>query len=172
LVLSIEHPLVGYEDTLELLDGKAIHLLPWGCDGPEERRPGWTYLKALMVVTGMDLPTSAADLEAFEELLAHPWPKVAVSGLSGDGFDALGRHTFQALDLVRVFSKEPGKDPDMERPFTLPRGATVSDLAETIHKEIAHEFRYARVWGPSAHDGQSVRGGHVLLEGDVVEIHR
>lgn len=171
-VLSIQHPLVGYEDTLELLEKKAIQLVPWGSGGPAERRPGWTYLDTLMVVTGMDLPGAADDLLAFEELLDRPWPKAAVSGVSGYGIEELGRRTFQALGILRVFSKEPGKDPDMERPFTLPGGATVSDLAKAIHKEIADEFRYARVWGPSAHDGQSVHGGHVLLEGDVVEIHR
>jgi len=172
LVLSIEHPLVGYGDTLELLEKRAIQLVPVGSAGPEAQRPGWTYLEALMVITGMDLPGAADDLLAFEELLDRPWPKAAVSGSSGLGFEELGRRTFQALGIVRVFSKEPGKDPDMERPFTLPVGATVSDLARAIHKEFADEFRYARVWGPSAHDGQSVRGGHVLLEGDVVEIHR
>jgi ribosome-interacting GTPase 1 len=171
-VISIEHPLVGYEDTLALLEKRAIQLVPVGSAGPEARRPGWTYLDALMVITGMDLPGAEDDLLAFEELLDRPWPRAAVSGPSGDGFEELGRRTFQALDIVRVFSKEPGKDPDMERPFTLPVGATVSDLARAIHKEIADEFKYARVWGPSAHDGQSVRGGHVLLEGDVVEIHR
>ncbi|HSG10003.1 MAG TPA: TGS domain-containing protein [Longimicrobiales bacterium] len=172
LVLSIEHPLVGYDDTLELLRAKAIQLVPWDADGPVERRPGWTYLRTLMVVTGMDLPGADADLLAFEELLDRPWPRAAVAGVSGLGFAELGRHTFRALGIIRVFSKEPGKEPDLERPFTLPCGATVSDLAKAIHKEIADEFRYARVWGPSAHDGQSVRGGHVLLEGDVVEIHR
>jgi ribosome-interacting GTPase 1 len=171
-VLSIEHPLVGYEETLELLERKAIQLVPWGAAGPEARRPGWSYLETLMVVTGMDLPGAEEDLLAFEELLDHPWPKAAVSGLSGECFEELGRRTFQALGIVRVFSKEPGREPDMERPFTLPAGATVSDLAGAIHKEFAAEFRYARVWGPSAHDGQSVHGGHVLLEGDVVEIHR
>ena len=63
-------------------------------------------------------------------------------------------------------------DHDTEKPFTLHTGSTVSDLAVKIHKEIAHDLKYARVWGPSVHDGQSVRGGHVLEEGDVVEIHR
>ena len=125
-----------------------------------------------MVVTGMDLPGAQGDLEAFEELMGRPWPKVPVSGTTLEGVDDLGRRTFEALDIMRVYSKEPGKDPDRERPFTLPRGATVADLAEKIHKEIAHEMKYARIWGPSAHDGQSVREGHVLEEGDVVEIHR
>lgn len=172
MVLSIEHPLVGLEEAEELLASKAIGLLPWGCASDGERRPGWNYKDAIMVMTGMDLPGAAGDLEAFEELMECPWSKVPVSGVTQDGVDTLGRRTFEALEIMRVYSKEPGKDADTEKPFTLHTGSTVSDLAVKIHKEIAHDLKYARVWGPSAHDGQSVRGGHVLEEGDVVEIHR
>ncbi|MHC4822140.1 MAG: TGS domain-containing protein, partial [Planctomycetota bacterium] len=172
LMVSIEHPLVGLDETEELLGTKAIGLTHWGCTGETEQRPGWTYKDAIMVVTGMDLPGADGDLEAFEELLECPWSKVAVSSETLDGMDELGRKTFEALDIMRVYSKEPGKDPDMAQPFTLRRGANVNDLAVKIHKDIAADLKYARVWGPSAHDGQSVRGGHVLIEGDVVEIHR
>lgn len=171
-VLSIEHPLVGYEDTLTLLAGKAIAPVPWDHPEPEERRPGWTYKKSVLVVTGMDLPGAPDDLVAFQELMDVPWTPVPVSGLTGTNLAELGRETFRALDIMRVYSKEPGKPADMERPFSLPRGATVSDLATAIHKDIAAALKHARVWGPSAHDGQQVRGGHVLLEGDVVELHR
>jgi hypothetical protein len=85
--------------------------------------------------------------------------------------DQLGPATFRALDIIRVYSKEPRKEPDLTRPFTLPRGSTVEDLAKAIHKEIAQGIRFARVWGPSTFDGQSVQEQHVLQEGDVVEIH-
>lgn len=171
-VLSVEHPLVGYEETLALLAGKAIALVPWDHPEPGERRPGWTYKKAVLVVTGMDLPGAGDDLVAFQELMDVPWTPVPVSGLTGTNLTALGGETFRALDIMRVYSKEPGKPADKERPFTLPSGSTVSDLATAIHKDIAASLKHARVWGPSAHDGQQVRGGHVLLEGDVVELHR
>jgi ribosome-interacting GTPase 1 len=172
LVLSVEHPLVGLEHIEPLLASKAIGLLPWGCAASEKRRSGWTYKNALMVVTGMDLPGAQGDLEAFVELAESSWTRIGVSGMTLAGIEELGRTTFEALDIMRVYSKEPGKEPDLDKPFTLRRGSTVGDLAVKIHKEIAEELKYARLWGPSAHDGQSVRGGHVLEEGDVVEIHR
>lgn len=174
LVLSVEHPLVGYDLSLELLRSKAIELVPRGAPPPDEPRPGWSYKNAILVMTGMDLPGASDDLQVFHDLLDPPWPgpTVSVSGTTGMGFAELGETTFQALDILRVYSKEPGKDPDRARPFTLPRGATVADLATAIHKEIADQLKHARVWGPSAHDGQVVHGGHVLMEGDVVEIHR
>jgi ribosome-interacting GTPase 1 len=172
LVVSVERPLTGLEDTIELLEAKAVGLDPWRHQPHGERRPGWSYKDAFVVVTGMDRPGAQGDYEVFEELLDRPWWKVSVSGVTREGFDALGRATFDALDVIRVYSKEPGKEVDRERPFTLRRGSTVADLAAKIHKEIAEDLKYARLWGPSAHDGQSVRGGHVLEEGDVVEIHR
>jgi ribosome-interacting GTPase 1 len=87
------------------------------------------------------------------------------------GIDELGRRTFAALDIVRVYTKQPGKSADRATPFTLPRGATVGDLAARVHKDLAASMKHARIWGPSAFEGQVVHGDHVLAEGDVVEIH-
>lgn len=172
LVASVENPLAATDETMDLLRKKAIELAPVGTGGPAERRPGWIYLDTLFVVTGMDRPGAADDLAAFQELTEGAWPAIPVSGTTGAGLAELGAATLRALAIIRVYSKEPGKPADMAQPFTLPRGATVDDLARKIHKEIADTLKYARVWGPSAHDGQQVRGGHALMEGDVVELHR
>ncbi len=32
-------------------------------------------------------------------------------------------------------------------------------------------MKHARIWGPSAFDGQVVHADHALVEGDVVEVH-
>jgi ribosome-interacting GTPase 1 len=173
IVISAKTPLQGLELVEELLPRKAIGLYPAGEEAPEAPRPGWTYKRAILVVTGMDLPGAEGDLEALEELMDIPWPMVPVSTEEEEKerLEALGPATFKALDIIRVYSKEPRKEPDLTRPFTLRRGSTVEDLAKAIHKEIAQGIRFARVWGPSAFDGQSVHEHHVLEEGDVVEIH-
>jgi ribosome-interacting GTPase 1 len=55
--------------------------------------------------------------------------------------------------------------------YALPQGASVLDLAEQIHKDLAGRARLARVWGESASfDGQEVGLDHVLCSGDIVEI--
>jgi hypothetical protein len=171
LVVSIEHPLAGLDLVIELLGRRAIVPYPAGADGPAETRPGWLHRPALLVVTGMDREGAQDDLAALEELLEAPWPIVAVSTTTGTGLAELGKRSFEGLDIIRIYTKEPKKDPDLERPFALPRGSTVGDLARTIHKDIADGLKFARVWGPSAFDGQSVHAAHVLEEGDVVEIH-
>ncbi|UCD25497.1 MAG: TGS domain-containing protein [Gemmatimonadota bacterium] len=171
LVVSIERPLVGVEVALELLQEKAIGLQPAGAAVPEDARPGWLYKDTLLVVTGMDRDGADGDLEALLELLEIQWPTVPVSTVAELGLEQLGKQTFDALDIMRIYTKEPGKEADMTQPFTLRRGSTVGDLARSIHKDVADGLKFARVWGPSAFDGQSVKVAHVLEEGDVVEIH-
>jgi ribosome-interacting GTPase 1 len=171
LVVPIDRPLASLDLVTRLLAEKAVGLYPAGQNAPQEPRPGWLHKPALLVVTGMDRDGSEGDLEALQTLLEAPWSTVPVSTATGTGLDELGKYTFDALDIIRIYTKEPRKDPDRDRPFTLARGSTVGDLAQTIHKDIAEGFKFARVWGPSAFDGQSVKEAHVLLEGDVVEIH-
>lgn len=171
LVVSIEHPLVGYELVVELLDAKAVGLIAPGADTPADDRPGWLYKQTLLVVTGMDREGAEGDLEALQELLETDLPISPVSTVDGTGLDKLARRTFDALDIMRIYTKQPGKNADRERPFTLPIGSSVGDLARVIHKDVAEGFKFARVWGASLFDGQSVKAAHVLEEGDVVEIH-
>jgi ribosome-interacting GTPase 1 len=47
----------------------------------------------------------------------------------------------------------------------------VGALARTIHNDIAAKLKFARVWGRGGFAGQVVGETHVLMEGDVVEIH-
>lgn len=171
LVVPIDRPLASLDLVMRLLEGKAIGLYPAGRDAPQRPRPGWLHRPALLVVTGMDRPGSQGDLEALQSLLETAWPTVPVSTVTGKGLDELGKHTFDALNIIRIYTKEPQEDPDRDRPFTLARGCTVGDLARIIHKDIADRFKFAKVWGPSTFDGQSVKEAHVLQEGDVVEIH-
>jgi uncharacterized protein len=176
IVLAGEDPFDGLECVPRLLAAKAIRVLPAAGPGSaalpsaDARRPGWTYLPAFLVVTGADRPGAHDDLAVLDELLAGAWPWVAVSSVTGAGLGVLGDRTFDTLDVIRVYTREPGHEPDMERPFTLPAGATVAALAQAIHGELAEQLKYARVWGTGVFDGQRVRGDHVLADGDVVEL--
>jgi len=171
IVISAKAPLQGLELVEELLAKRAIGLHAAGSDPPGSLRPGWSYKRAMLISTGMDLPGARDDLDALAELMELPWPQVRVSTMTGSGMDVLGPACYKALDIIRIYSKEPRKEPDMTRPFTLPMGSTVEALAKAIHKEIAQGIKFARVWGTSAFDGQSVHEHHVLEEGDVVELH-
>ena len=71
---------------------------------------------------------------------------------------------------MRVYSKAPGKEPDLSAPFALKKGSTVAEFAGKVHQDFLDKLKTARVWGSGVYDGQMVRRDHVLHDGDVVEL--
>ncbi len=77
----------------------------------------------------------------------------------------------EKLGKIRVFTKQPGKEPNLEEAIILDRGATIRDVVEEIHEGLLRSFKFARVWGKSVKfDGQKVGLDHILEDGDIVEI--
>jgi ribosome-interacting GTPase 1 len=76
----------------------------------------------------------------------------------------------ERLNIIRVYSKSPGKKPDRSSPFVLKIGSTIADFAVKVHQDFATKLKSAKVWGPSVFDGQMVQRNYVLHDGDVVEL--
>ncbi|MGD8396750.1 MAG: TGS domain-containing protein [Candidatus Eiseniibacteriota bacterium] len=147
-------------------------------DGPEDGALGALDVEvpALVAATRADRFEAALGRQLIQELLettlaGAALPLVAVSASAGDGLELLRTRVFETLRIVRVYTKEPGREPDRARPFALPAGSTVLDLAGTIHRDLVSQFRFARVWGGARFDGQPVEREYVLADGDVIEIH-
>ena len=68
-------------------------------------------------------------------------------------------------------TKIRGSKPDRANPFVLPRGATVRDVAERVHKEIVTRLKFARIWGAGKFDGQMVQRDYLVEDNDVIELH-
>jgi ribosome-interacting GTPase 1 len=129
------------------------------------------YKPSIIILNKADLP--GAEQRALEARRTAPpdVPVLVASARTRRGLEGLGRLVFERLGLIRVYTKQPNKEPDPE-PLILPRGSTVLDAAKRIHSRLVKHFRYAKVWGPSAkYPGQRVGGDHILEDGDVVEIH-
>ena len=75
-------------------------------------------------------------------------------------------------DLIRVYTKPKGKDPDYEQPVIIQRvKSTVEDFCNKIHRNMIRDFRYAMVWGTSVKfNPQKVGKDHQLYDEDVVQI--
>ena len=78
---------------------------------------------------------------------------------------------FDLSGIMRVYSKNPGKEPDLNEPFVISKGSTLEELAGKIHKDFLIKLKFARVWGKSAHSGQMIQRDHILQDGDIVELH-
>jgi uncharacterized protein len=73
--------------------------------------------------------------------------------------------SFEALKLVRFYSKPPGKKADLEVPYVLRRGSTVEDAAAHVHRDFAEHLRYARLFRrPHEHDGVMVEGARYSID--------
>ena len=76
--------------------------------------------------------------------------------------EAVRNSIYDSLDVIRVYTRKPGKPADHEAPYTLRSGGTVDELAEQVHRDIAALSKYARIRCSSVHDGASVGREHVL----------
>ncbi len=161
------------EDSLRLLPRNRVFLVSEDASIPDDPTlPRGAHKRTVVVANKCDLPGSADNLRVLLELVGDRLPQqpLPVSALRGDGLEELRRRIFRALDLVRVYSKPPGRKPDFKAPFVLRRGATVRDAAEEIHKDLAEKLKFARLWG-HGYTGQMVSRDHVLEDGDVLELH-
>ena len=86
-------------------------------------------------------------------------------------FDDMLPHVARAGGYILTLAKPPGRPTEEAGRLWVKRGATVEDLATTVHRELARRLTGARVWGDSASQpGQTVSAEHVLADGDLVEL--
>ena len=96
---------------------------------------------------------------------------VATSIIDDDSMDAFRRTIFDALGIIRVYTKPVGHDADFKDPIILPIGGTIADAAEHLHKDFLQKLKFAKVWGKGKFDGQRVQNDFGLNDEDIVEFH-
>ncbi len=170
--LAADNLLEQVETSRRLLDTNKVQL---GIPSPSGGLPpGVVVKRTLLVGNKLDLPGAEANFAALRDLFGAgdaAFPMVAVSAETGAGLEQLRRAVFDLLEVVRVFTKAPGKKPELDAPYVLKRGSTVLDAAEHVHKDFAARLRFARIWGHGSFEGQMVQRDHVLQDGDVLELH-
>lgn len=161
------------EESLRVVNGilERARVWPAGRPLPPDASPLLRPRPVVVAGCKCDLDPDGTFTELAREVAGADLPFFPVSSEHGTGLEALRATLFDLLERIRIYAKEPGKKPDMERPFVLHRGATVHDLALAVHKEIAERLKYARIWGSARFDGQQVDREHVLSDRDVVELH-
>jgi len=126
--------------------------------------------KVLVLASKIDQKGSKDNMQIIRELTPtgiaiHPF-----STRTGEGLEVLREKIFQMLNVIRVYTKIPGKDPDVKKPFIMDHGSTIMELAQTIHRDLPRLMKNARVWGSARYDGQSVARDYIMADGDIVEI--
>lgn len=129
------------------------------------------HVKTLMVANKADADGAQDRLDVLREWFGPKFPIVPISIERGEGLDDLRLASYDLLGVIRVYTKLPGKPVDRTKPFTIPIGGTVLDLAREIHRDFEQSLKFARVWGTGVFEGQTVKRDHELHEADVVELH-
>jgi uncharacterized protein len=126
--------------------------------------------KAVLVANKADEADADLGYELLELECAGRLPMIRVSALDGTGLEDLRKLLFERLEVIRVYTKPPGKEANLKEPTVLPLGSTVDDLASIIHKELREKLKYAVLWGSGKFSGQRVGRQYALEDGDIVEL--
>jgi hypothetical protein len=132
---------------------------------------GWVSLRALLVGNKCEVKNAMEAYRRFESRFRDTFPILPVSARGGMNLDELRKEIYQILNILRVYTKTPGKEPDLTEPVILKKGSTVEDVALSVHKDFVAKLRYAKVWGSGKFDGQMVKRDYLVHEGDVIELH-
>ncbi len=160
------------EELIQQLDDWNIHLI-----SALEFRPGETksqtrvFRSGIIVANKRDIPHAEDSFKTLREKYEKMYQCISVSALKKENLEELKRAIFDISGIIRVYSKPPGKEPDLSTPFAIPSGSTVLDLASFIHKDFIFQFKYARIWGSGRFEGQRVEKNHILKDKDIVEFH-
>ncbi len=168
LVVDIATP--GFENRVacvfKQLEEKRIILT---AQTPEKVDDPRYFHKKTVIAAHKSLEEGAA---AGREKLSQLYPEFTVipsSILDDELMHEFKRALFEALGVIRVYTKKVGHEADFDDPIILPIGGTVEDAALELHKDFLNKLQYANVWGEGKHEGQRVKNNFVLTDGDIIE---
>jgi ribosome-interacting GTPase 1 len=138
---------------------------------PEANDASLHYTRTIMVANKIDCPGALDRLAIVRELFGRRFPIHAVSLDKAVGLEDLRTAIYRFLNVIRVYTKQPSKPPDLTSPFTCPSGSTLVEMAALVHRDFAEKLKHARIWGTDVYDGQTVKRDHVLHDKDIVELH-
>lgn len=167
--LGSPDPAFDFLALLEKLLEKRIEIIPGMLDGPEP--DSYILKKALIIANKTDLPQAKTQIATVKELIPSEFDPLLISTLQEEGLDELKNKIFSLLDVLRVYSKTPGKRVSTEDPFIFKRGSRVKDMAKSVHKDFALKLKYARIWGKGKYQGQKVNRDYMLQDEDIIELH-
>jgi ribosome-interacting GTPase 1 len=129
------------------------------------------YRPTLVFANKADLGADTGTIEQLK-MTADPLEVLVISAEKTPNLaTTIGNRLFKLLEIARIYTKEPGEEPARE-PVVVRRGITVGELARTIHNDFYKNFKYARIWGPSAKfPNEKVGLDRVLEDGTVIQLY-
>lgn len=167
--LSLSDPAEDFLTLLAKLEEKKIALVPQTHTvTPEEQQ---FKKKTLIIANKADHPQAEENLELINSFLDPGFAPVRTSILQKNTLEHLREQIYILLDVIRVYSKIPGKKVDHNDPYVFKKGSSLMDMAKAVHKDFSQKLKYARIWGKNKYQGQKVNRSYVLEDEDIIELH-
>jgi ribosome-interacting GTPase 1 len=168
---------IGTDDALDQVEAVVAKLdesrIRLTVDKAQDEDGEYIYKETLMIANKEDLEGSHERLDILEEFYSQSFPIVPISAKKENGLEPLRKEIYDALGIIRVYTKSIGRKADLTDPIILERGSTVMEAAAEIHKEFFEGLKFARIWGDgqNIYDGQRVSRDHPLEDGNILEFH-
>jgi uncharacterized protein len=172
LVVDLQAPDVLRQMDMVLGELEKTRIRPG--NWPSRKEPdenGYWQKRALLIANKVEGKEALENFHLLKEYYGEELSPITASSLTGEDLDKIPLKAFQSLEIIRIYTKSPGKEPSLDEPVVLARGSTVLEVAEAIHKDFRHQLRYARIWSRGKYEGQRVERDYVMQDGDVIELH-
>ncbi|MHA1130090.1 MAG: GTPase [Candidatus Helarchaeota archaeon] len=134
-----------------------------------------TNKKAIILANKGDLEGTKKNFRLLTKKYAQKFSILPISIKKKIGFLSLKGEIFKQLEIIRVYTKEPGKEPSTT-PIILQKNAIVQDIAKRLHNKFLENFKYARITRPNPrHRRKATRKqvgvNYQLQDGDIVQFY-
>lgn len=158
-----------YLKIKDLLGNKKIRLLKENPD--KDPYAPIKEIRGMIVINKIDLINPLERKEEID-LLKEDLNVYFVSAKEGINMEEIKRNIFYELSIVRVYTKKPGYPPDLDKPYILQRGSTVIDVAELVHKDIAKNLKYTKLYTKDGKiRGLPVEKSYEIKDEEILEFH-
>lgn len=125
--------------------------------------------KQLIVFNKIDLLNESEKRKIEAYLRSKKYNFVLTSAITKEGIKELKERIFSQFDILRIYLKEPNKEPN-NIPMIMRPGATIKDVADKISRQMLPAIHEIHIWGPSSKfPNQKVGIAHELKDKDIVE---
>ena len=163
---EFERGLVHTSDTIILLAKKFEEFAEIEKKLPEN------FAKKIYVINKSDLLNSEEKRKLSAKMQSKKYNFEIISSIpfaNSEQIKELKKKIFETFDILRIFTKEPGKL-KKEKPMIMKPRSTVRDAAEKILKGFSKKVVETKIWGPSSKFGGQVVGlNHELKDMDIIE---
>jgi hypothetical protein len=126
--------------------------------------------KQIIVFNKVDLLDNDQKRKLNATLQSKKYDFVLISAKDRENIGELKSKIFRSFGKIRIYTKEPGKEVDRDKPLILAPDSMIEEVAKKILRGSLNKIKEIKIWGPSSKfPGQKVGLKHRLKDLDIVE---